>query len=443
MKILLYGINYTPELTGIGKYSGEMSVSLASQGHDVRVITAPPYYPEWQVGEGYKAWQYKTEMREQVKVIRCPLYVPAKVSTIKRIIHLASFAASSFFQILAQWRWKPNVIITIEPTMFCTPAALLLGKLCGAKTLLHVQDFEIDAMFGLFVSSESSQESGSFFKKLVFGIEKWITNSFDRVSSISFSMLENAARKGVSENKRLFFPNWVDTAFVTPDVDGSTIRERFGYATDDLVILYSGNLGEKQGLEIVLEAANHFQQESLPRRHGDTEEKIKDSVSPCLRGEKNIQFCIVGNGASKARLEQQAKEQNLTNLKFLPLQPYEDLPALLAMADIHLVVQKKGAADIVLPSKLTGILSAGGYSLITAEKETELGRLCNNFPGIAERVEPEDLNAFIAGLSTLLENVINADGYNKTARQYALDYLNKDAVLNRFEQDLVQLVAGN
>ena len=258
MKILLYGINYSPELTGIGKYSGEMTEALAKQGHDVRVITAPPYYPEWQVGEGYKAWQYKTEMREQVQVIRCPLYIPVEVSTIKRIIHLASFAASSFFQVIAQWRWKPDVIITVEPTMFCTPAALLLGKLCEAKTILHVQDFEVDAMFGLFVSSESSQKGGLFFKNFVFGIEKWITNSFDRVSSISFSMLENVGRKGVPEDKRLFFPNWVDTTFVTPDVDGSTIRERFGYSKNDLIVLYSGNLGEKQGLEIVLEAADFF-----------------------------------------------------------------------------------------------------------------------------------------------------------------------------------------
>ena len=61
MKILLYGINYSPELTGIGKYSGEMTVTLAKQGHEVRVITAPPYYPEWNVGEGYNAWEYKTE----------------------------------------------------------------------------------------------------------------------------------------------------------------------------------------------------------------------------------------------------------------------------------------------------------------------------------------------------------------------------------------------
>ena len=122
------------------------------------------------------------------------------------------------------------------------------------------------------------------------------------------------------------------------------------------------------------------------------------------------------------------------------------------MADVHLVVQKKGAADIVLPSKLTGILSAGGYSLITAEQETELGRLCSNFPGIAERVEPEDTDAFIAGLTRVL-NLVCAENhkgrraqrfaaqgsaaFNTVARQYALEFLNKDAVLSRFERDLL------
>ncbi|MFG6657439.1 glycosyltransferase, partial [Scandinavium sp. M-37] len=91
MKILVYGINYSPELTGIGKYTGEMVEWMAQEGHEVRVITAPPYYPEWQVGERYSAWRYRRE-EGAATVWRCPLYVPKQPSTLRRLIHLGSFA---------------------------------------------------------------------------------------------------------------------------------------------------------------------------------------------------------------------------------------------------------------------------------------------------------------------------------------------------------------
>lgn len=127
MKILVYGINYSPELTGIGKYTGEMVEWLAAQGHEVRVITAPPYYPLWQVGENYSAWRYKRE-EGAATVWRCPLYVPKQPSTLKRLLHLGSFAASSFFPLMAQRRWKPDRIIGVVPTLFCTPGMRLLTK---------------------------------------------------------------------------------------------------------------------------------------------------------------------------------------------------------------------------------------------------------------------------------------------------------------------------
>jgi len=101
MKILVYGINYSPELTGIGKYTGEMVEWMTSQGHEVRVITAPPYYPVWKVHPDYSAWKYKKE-QGKATVWRCPLYVPKQPSTLKRLLHLGSFALSSFFPLLAQ-----------------------------------------------------------------------------------------------------------------------------------------------------------------------------------------------------------------------------------------------------------------------------------------------------------------------------------------------------
>jgi len=111
------------------------------------------------------------------------------------------------------------------------------------------------------------------------------------------------------------------------------------------------------------------------------------------------------------------------------------------MADVHLVVQKKGAADAVLPSKLTNILSAGGRSVVTAEVDTELGQIEANYPGIYTLADPENLDAFIAALDTELNKIDqNDESHNVIARNYAESNLNKDAILSKFLDNMQQLV---
>ena len=139
MKILFYGINFSPELTGIGKYTGEMAQWFAEQGHEVLVITAPPYYPAWKVSKGYQN-AYATEQWQGVTVFRTPLWVPAQPSGLKRLIHLASFALLSIPALFKQWSWKPDVVWVVEPPLMCAPAAVAFAKLNGAKSWLHVQD---------------------------------------------------------------------------------------------------------------------------------------------------------------------------------------------------------------------------------------------------------------------------------------------------------------
>ena len=95
MRILIYGLNYAPELTGTGKYTAEMAEALAEGGHEVRVICAPPYYPEWKVGEGYRSWRHCIEVRRGVRIFRAPLWVPSKPNGKKRMLHLATFALAS------------------------------------------------------------------------------------------------------------------------------------------------------------------------------------------------------------------------------------------------------------------------------------------------------------------------------------------------------------
>lgn len=405
MKILVYGINYSPELTGIGKYTGEMVEWMTQQGHEVRVITAPPYYPEWQVGVNYSAWRYRRE-EGAATVWRCPLYVPKQPSTIKRLLHLGSFAVSSFFPLMAQRSWKPDRIIGVVPTLFCTPGMRLLAKLSGSRTLLHIQDYEVDAMLGLGMAGKG--KSGSV-AKLASAFERSALHNVDNVSTISRSMMKKACEKGVPMEKVIFFPNWSEVSRFR-DVSETLIialRQRLGLPEDRKLILYSGNIGEKQGLESVIDAANQL-------RH-----------QPWL-------FVIVGQGGGKARLEKMAAERGLDNVKFLPLQSYEDLPALLAMGDCHLVIQKRGAADAVLPSKLTNILAVGGNAVITAEAETELGQLCQDNPGIAVCVTPESVPSLVEGI----ERALMMPKQNVIARAWAERTLDKEHVLEQFMTDI-------
>jgi len=400
MRILILGINYAPELTGIGKYTGEMAEWLAAHGHLVRVVTAPPYYPEWRISNAYSAWCYHAEDMNGVSIRRCPLWVPAKPSGLKRLIHLASFALSSFPVMLMQIFWKPDVVIVIEPSLMCSPAALLVSRLAGAKAWLHIQDFEVDAAFELGILK------AEWLRKLVLHVERWLMRNFDRVSTISNSMAAKLVEKGVGQDKSALFPNWVDMTIIFPLEQVSPLRNVLGFSTEKIVALYSGNIGEKQGLEIVLEAASRLV--SYPE----------------------IQFVLSGEGAARARLFEAYR--HLPNVLWLPLQPLERLNDLLNLANVHLLPQRADVADLVMPSKLSGILASGRPVLATAHAGTQLADLVASCGKV---VEPGDVQKFVEGLLELVHSAqIRAElGY---AARHTAQAWDKSIVLHCFEEQL-------
>lgn len=401
MRILIYGINFSPELTGIGKYNGEMAEWLLSKGHEVIVVTAPPYYPEWKLKGEYKNF-YSYKRTRNLTLIRCPLYIPSKPSTLKRLIHLISFSISSFIPIICLIFWKPDVILQVAPTLLTSIQTLVLSKLSKAKSVLHIQDFEIDAMFKLAMAKTN------LFKKIAFKIEKIIFNSFDSISTISTGMIKKLIDKGVKEEKVIYFPNWSEIDRFKDETKDLEYLNSLGIDRNKKIILYSGNMGHKQGLDKVIEVAYE------------------------LKVNREFLFVLVGDGAVKKDLINHTKKLNLTNVIFLPLQSYEDLPKLLASADCHLVVQKANAADLVLPSKLTNILSVGGNAVITAEKNTTLGSLCEKNPGIAVLAKPESVQEIKEGII----NALSMKTPNVIAQNYSKDFLDKEKILNKYFTEL-------
>jgi len=415
MKILITGINFAPELTGIGKYSGEMAQWLAAKGHQVKIVTAPPYYPEWKVSKGYSAWQYSHELSEGVSVWRCPLWVPPKPSGLKRLLHLLSFALSSAPVMLAQIFWRPDVVIAIEPPLFCAPVAWVVAKLSGAKSWLHIQDFELDAAFNLGLLN------GDMTKKSALYFECCLLSKFDTVSTISQKMLAQLAAKGVDVQHCVLLPNWVDLSSF--NLEGKTVdfRTQLGIPSDVVVAMYSGNMGKKQGLEILGEVARICQSPARVEQ-GDA------FPTP------NIRFVFCGSGAGKEDLVLSCS--HLDNVHFLDLQPLEHLPSLLQMADIHLLPQRAEVEDLVMPSKLTGILASGRPVVASARAGTELATVveqCGVF------VEPGDSNAFAAAVQNLAANALMRKNLGDAGKQFSEHHFDKEKILSDFEGRLLGL----
>ncbi|AYN66659.1 colanic acid biosynthesis glycosyltransferase WcaI [Euzebyella marina] len=411
-RLLFIGYNFAPELTGIGKYSGEMMHWLAERGHDCTVLTAYPYYPDWKVQEPYRSsrFWYKKELHQfssggRLRVIRCPMYVPKEPSGVKRMMLDTTFSISVLFRMLPllleeKFEW----VISIAPSFQSGILGVLYKKFRRSRHLYHIQDLQIEAAqdLGLIKSS--------FLLKVLFGTERFIFRNTDIISSISEGMISRIERK--AKKQLLFFPNWTDTKSFYPLLKSKTsLKEKFGFNTDDWVVLYSGAIGEKQGLDALLHSAK----------------KLKSFT--------RIQFAICGTGPYKEILETMAQNMNLNNVRFLPLQPKEEFNSFLNMADLHLVIQKENASDLVMPSKLTTILSVGGLALITANKGSSLYKVVQNHQ-IGVLVKAENQEALNNGILSIYED----DGQailRRNARTYAERYLALDEVMGAFEKKLL------
>lgn len=395
MRILIYGINYSPDLTGIGKYSGEMGKWLAGQGHHVSVVTAVPYYPQWQINAKYKGKLWHSEIIDGVKVYRCPLYVPAKPTSLKRMLHDASFLISSFFVFIKLlFLPKFDVVITVAPPFHLGLVSLFYRFFKGSKILYHIQDLQVDA------AKELGLIKSKILLSVLIKIERFIIKKVDHVSSISEGMILKIRKK--AERHIIEFPNWVDLKNYYPVANKAALKLRWGYEAANKIILYSGNIGEKQGLDGILAVAKKF----IDR--------------------PNVKFLICGTGAYKPKLVDLARQMNLHHVDFLPLQENNVFNDFLNMADIHLILQKKDASDLVMPSKLTTILAVGGLALVTANKETSLYKvIAENEMGLI--AAPENVDELYQKIEQGL--MMDDSEMRKKSHIYALENLSIDAIL--------------
>lgn len=400
MRILIYSLNYSPEPTGIGLYSGGLAESLAALGHQVEVIAAVPHYPQWKLFDGFRQW-WSARHENGVNVRRCPVYIPARMSGAKRIAHYISFFASSLpIALMRAVFFRPQHVICVAPSLIASPVGLLAARLVGARAQLHVQDFEVEAAF-----ATDHMSSNSTVARAAARFERTMLRIFDRVTTISPEMQRKLAKLGVPEDRIGELRNWAEIDHIQPR-HSSVFRDRWDIRTPH-VALYSGSIAQKQGIESVIDAARALD-------HRD-----------------DITFVICGNGPRRSVLEDYAS--GVSNVRFHDLQPMEDLGELLNLATVHLLPQRKEVADLVLPSKLANMLASGRPVVAGVEPGTGVAR---EVEGAGLICEPKNGIAMAKAISRLISNPELREALGSGARKRALVRWARSAIIDAFDAEL-------
>ena len=405
MRVIVWGINYAPEFTGIAPHSVALCEFLRGVGHEVEMVTSFAYYPTWRKQPEDRGHLYRTDLVNGVPVHRCWHFVPAKVSALKRILHEGSFVFTSTLRALALPR--PDVYVVVSPPLLLGTAAWLVGKLKSAPFVFHVQDMQPDAAVGLGMLKPN------WFTRALYGLEAFAYRHAARVSGITQGMLKTFRAKGVPEAKLVYFPNAIDLKSDEPGPERGEFRKRHGLGEDEFLAVYAGNLGVKQGLEVLLQTA------------------------PLLR-DRRIRLLICGDGAQREVLAARARELQLPNFSMVPLQAGRDYRALLVDADLCFITQQAGAGNSFFPSKLLGLLAESKPVVTVAAPECELALSLaeGNFGVNLPPGRPQELADLLDALANDPRRLAK---FGAAGRRY-VEQFDKSRVMRKFADELARVL---
>ncbi|MEY2564262.1 MAG: colanic acid biosynthesis glycosyl transferase WcaI [Verrucomicrobiota bacterium] len=404
MHVTVWGINYAPEFTGIAPHSVALCEFLHARGDEVSMVTGFPYYPSWEKPIKDRGRIYRTDRINGVPVYRCWQFVPKQVSALKRILHEASFIFTSTARALLLPR--PDVYVLVSPPLLLGVAGWFVGKIKGAPFVFHVQDMQPDAAVGL------GMLKASWFTKALYWFEAFAYRKAARVSGITQGMLRSFRGKGVPESKLVYFPNAIALKHSDPAPARGEFRSRYAFGPEDFLAIYAGNLGVKQGLDVLLETA------------------------PLLR-DPRIRIVICGDGAQRETLENRVRQSNLPNVRMLPLQAGRNYRALLVDADVCFITQQVGAGNSFFPSKLLGLLAESKTVITVAAPECELA-LSLVEGGFGVNIAPGHPKELADLLDSLANDPQRLAEYGAAGRRY-VEQFEKSRVLENFREELSEI----
>lgn len=400
---LIVGLNYRPESTGIAPYTTGLAVELARRGTGVRVLTAFPHYPQWRFTEGVPP-RSATSSEDGVRVTRRRHRLPSKPGGVARALSEFSFGLATWFTRFG----KPAVVVLVSPALISTAVALVKARyLLKLPTVVWVQD-----LYTLGLRELGGDRSG-MMTRVVGALERWVLRSADSVVVIHERFRDTVVlEQGVAREKVHVVRNWSHLED-GDQPDRTAARQVLGWHPSDFIVLHAGNMGVKQGLENVVEAAR----------------------IAAMNGHR-VRFVLLGDGNQRNHLERLASD--VPSLSMLGSLPDDAFRAALTAADALLVNERAGVAGMAVPSKLTSYFSTG-LPVIAA---TDPGSVTESEVVLAEAglvVRAGDPDALVEAAVQLSADPNRADVLGSNGRRFRAERLSPSASFATFTQLLQEL----
>lgn len=382
MRILVSSLVFFPDHSGIALYASDFALFCAEQGHEVDVITSFPFYPQWQKRDEDKGQFFRKDRYKNISIYRGYIYVPKKITTLTRVLSELSFILSSFINFFKVKR--PDVIVTFTTPVLLGYLSIIFKKIYKTTLIINVQDFQIEAAESLSLVKDS------IFLKILKKIEKSSYYNADYITSISPNMIKLLNKKGV--NSAILWPNWIDINSSKNTLPKGFFKEKY-QLTEKIIVAYAGNIGEKQGLEFLIDISRNFQ-------------KNEDLV-----------FLIIGEGAALSKLKHYHHRNRNHNIIFLPFLNPDEYQQFLVDVDLFFISQKRTSEDVYFPSKLLGIMASSKPILLTADVDSELFKVFDE-QKLGYVTPYGNEKTAVNAIKTYLTNKETADFYVTNAFRY-------------------------
>lgn len=391
-KVLVLNRSYWPDVEATGQLLAELCTDLTTAAFDVTVITGVP-------NVAASVQQFATAGTHEidgVTVVRVPTLKFSKASLWSRARGLLSYFFRSAWEAFRQDR--PNVVVVETDPPFLPALGVFLRYWYRCKLVCYLQDLH--------------PEVGLALGKFSPGLMTWVLRKLsqfglrhaDRIVVLGEDMKRRVLARGIPAKIEVV-PNWADSSKLRPGLPRDVLRQEWGVGTN-LAVVYSGNLGLSQNLDMVLDAAAE------------------------LRNEK-VSFVFIGDGAHKKALENRVTTEGLANVRFFPYQPKDRLAESLGAADVHLVTLQKGVSGFIVPSKLYGILAVARPYIAAIDAEGDTAAVTERFR-CGLRVDPDSPSQLADAIRWCLRNPSELVAMGQRGRQVAETEFDRKVCTGKF-----------